>query len=52
MIGGCPCGTHGKCCNNPDVHTEVHEEPDDKTFCEECYHLVCYNCDKGCYCEL
>ena len=49
---GCPCGTHGQCCSQPDVHTPEHECPENGEFCEECYCLECANCGSQCCCDL
>lgn len=48
---GCPCGTYGQCCDDPDIVTPDHEEPDDG-FCEECYCAECLNCGSYCCCDL
>ena len=49
---GCPCGTNGKCCNNPETFTPAHEEPENDSFCDECYVLECSNCGKSCGCSI
>lgn len=51
-LDGCPCGTHGRCCTDPKTTTPEHDEPEDDSFCEECYGTECLTCGKVCYCEL
>ena len=48
---GCPCGTNGKCCKNPQTRTPEHT-CSDEDVCEECYVTECINCGSVCYCEL
>lgn len=50
VYNGCPCGTSGECCSQPEVVTPEHECEDN--FCEECYCFQCVNCGEVCYCEL
>lgn len=53
MRDGCPCGTYGKCCKEPQTYTPDHDEPKDPNeFCEECYREDCMNCGSSCYCNL
>lgn len=49
---GCPCGTRGNCCDDPQPGEMEHvcDETDD--FCEGCYATECANCGRICYCEL
>lgn len=48
---GCPCGTHGQCCNQPDLYTPDHE-CSDESVCEDCYVTACRTCGNSCSCDL
>lgn len=48
---GCPCGTNGKCCENPEPQ-QVEHECSDEDVCEGCYELECANCGASCSCDL
>jgi len=52
MIGGCPCGTHGPCCDDVSTFTPDHDCTASKEVCEGCYCTGCLNCGKECHCEL
>jgi len=49
---GCPCGTYGKCCDNPKPFNDHDCDDGCEDYCEEIGMTACSNCGSECYCEV
>lgn len=64
-LDGCPCGTHGPCCEGKNPAAVIvyerhdpfncparHRLGDSRCWCDENWRTDCSNCGDSCYCEV